>query len=525
MQTSSVLFLIFLLCSNNISSLSLKKRHLDPSGDSVQIKSITIDLIHPQYDTERLKEIYNQVEKLLVDARAQQERHNHMYIEKQKQCKVEQVQKQALVEADSAIIKAAEEARKECYVTQEELLKKKQEIEFKIQNLEEQIKAIQDAIENEDKVKELNINFGILIQKIMEFLKGEVKTMDVFLQFDWLNRAKDFINESREKGEAQESETIKIGGLNIKGDLKFKDGKLHGSLDWFRDQEKKEQTETVQPQQQFQFPQQTQQVTVQPQQQVVQQPIVQPQQQVIQQPIVQPQQPVFQQPIVQQPIVQPQQPIVQQPIVQQPIVQQPIVQPQQPIVQQPIVQPQQPIVQPPSEVPFEEIPEIKAIEDENQNLFNQLLNLLQTLAVDINLYKAGLIKYDVFQKKLYSLKTLFESAKDSLERQTTEIEEEILETMVCIEHQTQIIDQNAIHVENNQQLHNASVDHCINFEEDFKKQSETRAANVQTLGEVLAKIQERMDNLPERVLGKYRMTMEYFKNTKVPKIHINRYFK
>ena len=455
MQTSSVLFLIFLLCSNNISSLSLKKRHLDPSGDSVQIKSITIDLIHPQYDTERLKEIYNQVEKLLVDARAQQERHNHMYIEKQKQCKVEQVQKQALVEADSAIIKAAEEARKECYVTQEELLKKKQEIEFKIQNLEEQIKAIQDAIENEDKVKELNINFGILIQKIMEFLKGEVKTMDVFLQFDWLNRAKDFINESREKGEAQESETIKIGGLNIKGGLKFKDGKLHGSLDWFRDQEKKEQTETVQPQQQFQFPQQTQQVTVQPQQPVV----------------------------------------------------------------------QQPIVQPPSEVPFEEIPEIKAIEDENQNLFNQLLNLLQTLAVDINLYKAGLIKYDIFQKKLYSLKTLFESAKDSLERQTTEIEEEILETMVCIEHQTQIIDQNAIHVENNQQLHNASVDHCINFEEDFKKQSETRAANVQTLGEVLAKIQERMDNLPERVLGKYRMTMEYFKNTKVPKIHINRYFK
>ena len=193
MQTSSVLFLIFLLCSNNISSLSLKKRHFDPSGDSVQIKSITIDLIHPQYDTERLKEIYNQVEKLLVDARTQQERHNHMYIEKQKQCKVEQVQKQALVEADSAIIKAAEEARKECYVTQEELLKKKQEIEFKIQNLEEQIKAIQDAIENEDKVKELNINFGILIQKIMEFLKGEVKTMDVFLQFDWLNRANDFI--------------------------------------------------------------------------------------------------------------------------------------------------------------------------------------------------------------------------------------------------------------------------------------------------------------------------------------------
>ena len=519
MQTSSVLFLIFLLCSNNISSLSLKKRHFDPSGDSVQIKSITIDLIHPQYDTERLKEIYNQVEKLLVDARTQQERHNHMYIEKQKQCKVEQVQKQALVEADSAIIKAAEEARKECYVTQEELLKKKQEIEFKIQNLEEQIKAIQDAIENEDKVKELNINFGILIQKIMEFLKGEVKTMDVFLQFDWLNRAKDFINESKEKGETEESETIKIGGLNIKGDLKFKDGKLHGSLDWFRDQEKKEQTETVQPQQQFQLPQQSQQVTVQPQQQVVQQPviqqpIVQPQQLIVQQPIVQPQQPVVQQPIVQQPIVQ--QPIVQQPIVQQPIV-------QQPIVQQPIVQ--QSIVQPPSEVPFEQIPEIKAIEDENQNLFNQLLNLLQTLAVDINLYKAGLIKYDVFQKKLYSLKTLFESAKDSLERQTTEIEEEILETMVCIEHQTQIIDQNAIHVENNQQLHNASVDHCINFEEDFKKQSETRAANVQTLGEVLAKIQERMDNLPERVLGKYRMTMEYFKNTKIPKIHINRYFK
>ena len=465
MQTSSVLFLIFLLCSNNISSLSLKKRHLDPSGDSVQIKSITIDLIHPEYDAQRIREIYNQVEKLLTEAKAQQERHNHMYIEKQKQCKVEQVQKQALVEADSAIIKAAEEARKECYTSQEELVKKKQEIEFKVQNLEEQIKAIQDAIENEDKVKELNINFGILIQKIMEFLKGEVKTMDVFLQFDWLNRAKDFIKESKDKGEAEESETIKIGGLNIKGDLKFKDGKLHGSLDWFRDQEKKEEPEIVQPQQQIQLPQQLQQEIIQPQQ------------------------------VIQQPIVQPQQVI------------------------------QQPIVQLPSEIPFEQIPEIKAIEDENQNLFNQLLNLLQTLAVDINLYKAGLIKYDIFQKKLYSLKTLFESAKDSLERQITEIEEEIIETMVCIEHQTQIIDQNSIHVENNQQLHNASVDHCINFEEDFKKQSETRAANVHTLGEVLAKIQERMDNLPERVLGKYRMTMEYFKNTKVPKIHINKYFK
>ena len=347
MRTSSVLFVIFLLCTN---SLPLNFRKLDSNHHKVIIDRIKVEFFNGEPSLEKLEELYAKVEKLLEEAKVQQTRHNQMYIENEKRCKKEHVEKQALIDTDTSAIETAELEKIECENTLKQIKETKDGIYLKIEKLNEYIAQLDKAINDENGMKELNIDFKAILEKLVEMIKNKV-TGTSFVQFDFLNRAKNFINSGIDNGKANESETIKIGGLNIKGDLGYQNGKLTGSLNIFGD--KKEQEEPV-----VQEPVVQQPVVQEPivQQPVVQQPIVQEpiiQQPVVQEPIVQiPQQPVVQQPVSQQPIVQqpifqvPQQPIVQQPVIQQPIVQEPVV--QEPIVQQPIVQqPQQPVVQQP----------------------------------------------------------------------------------------------------------------------------------------------------------------------------------
>ena len=351
MRTSSVLFVIFLLCTN---SLPLNFRKLDSNHHKVIIDRIKVEFFNGEPSLEKLEELYAKVEKLLEEAKVQQTRHNQMYIENEKRCKKEHVEKQALIDTDTSAIETAELEKIECENTLKQIKETKDGIYLKIEKLNEYIAQLDKAINDENGMKELNIDFKAILEKLVEMIKNKV-TGTSFVQFDFLNRAKNFINSGIDNGKANESETIKIGGLNIKGDLGYQNGKLTGSLNIFGD--KKEQEEPLVQEPVVQEPVVQEPVVQEPivQQPIVQEPVIQvPQQPIVQEPIVQqpivqqpiPQQPIVQQPVVQQPIVQ--QPIVQQPIVQQPIVQQPIV--QQPVVQQPVVQQpvvQQPIVQQP----------------------------------------------------------------------------------------------------------------------------------------------------------------------------------
>ena len=563
MRTSSVLFVIFLLCTN---SLPLNFRKLDSNHHKVIIDRIKVEFFNGEPSLEKLEELYAKVEKLLEEAKVQQTRHNQMYIENEKRCKKEHVEKQALIDTDTSAIETAELEKIECENTLKQIKETKDGIYLKIEKLNEYIAQLDKAINDESGMKELNIDFKAILEKLIEMIKQKV-TGTSFVQFDFLDRAKNFVNEGVENGKASQSETFSIGGLNLKGDLGYQNGKLTGSLSLFGDEQQQPQQPVVQQpivqqpvvqqpivqQPVVQQPIVQQPVVQQPVvQQIVQQPIVQPivQQPVVQQPIVQqPQQPVVQQPIVQQPIVQ--QPIVQQPIVQQPVVQQPIVQQQIaqqqiaqpqapvqqqviqpqipietqiPVVQQPIVQQQiaqQPIVQQPVEQIEEKTEEI---EEESKTVFEKLIEILKALLIDLNLYKMGLMSHDNIKEKLIKLKTSFEESKLQLEDELQPLLEQEKLALECVNSQDKIIDEAAVHVESNQQLHDTSVKICREFGEDFVKHGEQRAANVHALGELLKYIKEKMEILPENVLQKYQEAVEYFKNNQDKVIHVNKYF-
>ena len=525
MRTSSVLFVIFLIFTN---SLPLQHRKLDSYRQRVEIESISLEFFSGAPSKEKLEAIYAKVEKLLEEAKLQQTRHNQMYIENEKQCKKEQAQKQALIDTDSSSIETAENTKVECEKTLKEINEVKEGINKKIEKLNEYIAQLDKAINDETGMKELNIDFKTILEKLIEMIKQKV-TGTSFVQFDFLDRAKNFVNEGVENGKASQSETFSIGGLNLKGDLGYQNGKLTGSLSLFGD----EQQQPVVQQPVVQEPIVQQPVVQQPQQPVVQQPIVQqPQQPVVQQPIVQ--QPVVQQPIVQQPIVQQQ--IAQQQIAQQQIaqpqapVQQQVIQPQIPIetqipiVQQPIVQ--QPVVQQPIvQQPVKQIEEkTEEIEEESKTVFEKLIEILKALLIDLNLYKMGLMSHDNIKEKLIKLKTSFEESKLQLEDELQPLLEQEKLALECVNSQDKIIDEAAVHVESNQQLHDTSVKICREFGEDFVKHGEQRAANVHALGELLKYIKEKMEILPENVLQKYQEAVEYFKNNQDKVIHVNKYF-
>ena len=550
MRTSSVLFVIFLLCTN---SLPLNFRKLDSNHHKVIIDRIKVEFFNGEPSLEKLEELYAKVEKLLEEAKVQQTRHNQMYIENEKRCKKEHVEKQALIDTDTSAIETAELEKIECENTLKQIKETKDGIYLKIEKLNEYIAQLDKAINDENGMKELNIDFKAILEKLVEMIKNKV-TGTSFVQFDFLNRAKNFINSGIDNGKANESETIKIGGLNIKGDLGYQNGKLTGSLNIFGD--KKEQEEPVVQEPVVQEP-------------VVQQPIVQ--QPIVQEPVIQvPQQPIVQEPIVQQPVVQepivqiPQQPVVQQPVVQQPIVQQPIVQQpvieqqlpllddvieqptpmqqiitQQPIIQQQIIsQPQVPlqqqIIQPqiPVEIPQQPIAQLpqqtitqqpilqqpiiemeektEEIIEEGEDLFSKLISTLKALLIDLNLYKIGLTSHDKIKEKLITLKTSFEETKETLENELEPLIEQEKFATECIANQEKIIDEAVVNVDGNQKLQDASAQLCKEFGQDFVNHGKQRAANVHALGELLKEIRNKIDHMPENIINKYREAVDYF---------------
>ena len=111
MRTSSVLFVIFLLCTN---SLPLNFRKLDSNHHKVIIDRIKVEFFNGEPSLEKLEELYAKVEKLLEEAKVQQTRHNQMYIENEKRCKKEHVEKQALIDTDTSAIETAELEKIEC---------------------------------------------------------------------------------------------------------------------------------------------------------------------------------------------------------------------------------------------------------------------------------------------------------------------------------------------------------------------------------------------------------------------------
>ena len=433
MRTSSVLFVIFLIFTN---SLPLQHRKLDSYRQRVEIESISLEFFSGAPSKEKLEAIYAKVEKLLEEAKLQQTRHNQMYIENEKQCKKEQAQKQALIDTDSSSIETAENTKVECEKTLKEINEVKEGINKKIEKLNEYIVQLDKAINDETGMKELNIDFKVILEKLIEMIKQKV-TGTSFVQFDFLDRAKNFVNEGVENGKASQSETFSIGGLNLKGDLGYQNGKLTGSLSLFGDEQQ-----------------------------------------------------------------QPQQPVVQQPIVQQPVL-------QQPIVQQPVEQ-------------IEE--KTEEIEEESKTVFEKLIEILKALLIDLNLYKMGLMSHDNIKEKLIKLKTSFEESKLQLEGELQPLLEQEKLALECVNSQDKIIDEAAVHVESNQQLHDTSVKICREFGEDFVKHGEQRAANVHALGELLKYIKEKMEILPENVLQKYQEAVEYFKNNQDKVIHVNKYF-
>ena len=98
MKIQSTIFFIFLILTNSINSLSIK---LDSRAQSRQIQKVKSDLINSECMNtgsdcaSNLQYIYDRVEELLKEARAQQEKHNELQIQNYQQCKNEEKFKDA----------------------------------------------------------------------------------------------------------------------------------------------------------------------------------------------------------------------------------------------------------------------------------------------------------------------------------------------------------------------------------------------------------------------------------------------
>ena len=71
MKTQTTIFLIFLLCSSSINSLSMK---LDSTSQTKQIQQVKVELINSDLGKTSLQMIYNKVEALLNELKNQQEK-------------------------------------------------------------------------------------------------------------------------------------------------------------------------------------------------------------------------------------------------------------------------------------------------------------------------------------------------------------------------------------------------------------------------------------------------------------------
>ena len=193
-----------------------------------------LELINSDASKESVQYIYDKVSAMLEEAKAQQEKHNSLYNEKKEQC-----EKKTTTKADYVLVNGAEMTPEACLAEKEEYTRKKEEINKKIEEMNKTLEDLNKVLNDES-----GDSLSTLKDKFIAFLKEKFGIS--LVQFDLLDRAKDFVTSAKQNGQAQDSATVKIGDYGVKGDLSYKDGKLQGSLNLFGG--KQQQKTQAQPQ-------------------------------------------------------------------------------------------------------------------------------------------------------------------------------------------------------------------------------------------------------------------------------------
>ena len=549
MNTQSVLFFIFLIFTSSINSLTLKTNKLDSRAQTKQIKKMKLELINSDASKESVQYIYDKVSAMLEEAKAQQEKHNSLYNEKKEQC-----EKKTTTKADYVLVNGAEMKIETCLAEKEEYTMQKEEINKKIEEMTQTLEELNKVLNDES-----GDTLSTLKDKLIAFLKEKLGIS--LVQFDLLDRAKDFVTSAKQNGQAQDSATVKLGDYGVKGDLSYKDGKLQGSLNLFggKQQQKTQaqpqkvqtssqpivdnsedimvkppQTQTVQSQpQKIQSQSQTQKVQSQPQKIQSQPQKVQSQPQKIQsqpqkvqsqtQTVQSQPQKVQTQQIVQEPVddvlvKEPQAQKVDDTIVTpEPVIEEPetVPQPQTPIVQQPESSPIQDTVEEPideskeseqiisSQQPIESTEQPKIQEEiatvEQPKKEESFVDYIKDIIKRIATYKLGFSSLDSVKEKVSELKVKIESGIEEKKAELAKVEEKEAEYGDCEAAEIQVPNEDA---------------QCARLQEEYNKQLENRAKNVALLGEVLEIVKEKMDTIPKGLLVTYYDTESFFRGQK-----------
>ena len=552
MNTQSVLFFIFLIFTSSINSLTLKTNKLDSRAQTKQIKKMKLELINSDASKESVQYIYDKVSAMLEEAKAQQEKHNSLYNEKKEQC-----EKKTTTKADYVLVNGAEMTPEACLAEKEEYTRKKEEINKKIEEMNKTLEDLNKVLNDES-----GDSLSTLKDKFIAFLKEKFGIS--LVQFDLLDRAKDFVTSAKQNGQAQDSATVKVGDYGVKGDLSYKDGKLQGSLNLFggKQQQKTQaqpqkvqtpsqpivddsedilvkptQTQTVQSQpQKVQSQPQTQTVQSQPQkvqtpsqsQTVQSQPQKiqsQPQTQTVQsqpQKVQTPSQPqTIQTPSQSQTVQTPSQP--QTPQVEdtienpEPVTEEPetVPQPQTPVVEQPESAPVQDTV----DEPIDESKESEQIISSQQPVESSELPTIQEVITPVEQPKQeeSFVDYikDIIKKiatyklGLSSLDSVKEKVSELKAKVESGIEEQKAELAKLEEKEAEYGNCEPAEI----QVPNEDAQ-CARLQEEYNKQLENRAKNVALLGEVLEIVKEKMDTIPKGLLVTYYDTESFFRGQK-----------
>ena len=559
MNTQSVLFFIFLIFTSSINSLTLKTNKLDSRAQTKQIKKMKLELINSDASKESVQYIYDKVSAMLEEAKAQQEKHNSLYNEKKEQC-----EKKTTTKADYVLVNGAEMTPEACLAEKEEYTRKKEEINKKIEEMNKTLEDLNKVLNDES-----GDSLSTLKDKFIAFLKEKFGIS--LVQFDLLDRAKDFVTSAKQNGQAQDSATVKVGDYGVKGDLSYKDGKLQGSLNLFggKQQQKTQaqpqkvqtpsqpivddsedilvkptQTQTVQSQpqkvqtpsqpqtaqsqpQKVQTPSQSQTVQSQPQkiQSQPQKVQSQPQTQTVQsqpQKVQTPSQPqTIQTPSQSQTVQTPSQP--QTPQVEdtienpEPVTEEPetVPQPQTPVVEQPESAPVQDTV----DEPIDESKESEQIISSQQPVESSELPTIQEVITPVEQPKQeeSFVDYikDIIKKiatyklGLSSLDSVKEKVSELKAKVESGIEEQKAELAKLEEKEAEYGNCEPAEI----QVPNEDAQ-CARLQEEYNKQLENRAKNVALLGEVLEIVKEKMDTIPKGLLVTYYDTESFFRGQK-----------
>ena len=560
MNTQSVLFFIFLIFTSSINSLTLKTNKLDSRAQTKQIKKMKLELINSDASKESVQYIYDKVSAMLEEAKAQQEKHNSLYNEKKEQC-----EKKTTTKADYVLVNGAEMTPEACLAEKEEYTRKKEEINKKIEEMNKTLEDLNKVLNDES-----GDSLSTLKDKFIAFLKEKFGIS--LVQFDLLDRAKDFVTSAKQNGQAQDSATVKVGDYGVKGDLSYKDGKLQGSLNLFggKQQQKTQaqpqkvqtpsqpivddsedilvkptqtqtvqsqpqkvqsqpQTQTVQSQpQKVQTPSQSQTVQSQPQKIQSQPQTVQsqPQTQTVQsqpQKVQTPSQPqTIQTPSQSQTVQtpsQPQTPQVEDTIIEnpEPVIEEPetVPQPQTPVVEQPESAPVQDTV----DEPIDESKESEQIISSQQPVESSELPTIQEVITPVEQPKQeeSFVDYikDIIKKiatyklGLSSLDSVKEKVSELKAKVESGIEEQKAELAKLEEKEAEYGNCEPAEI----QVPNEDAQ-CARLQEEYNKQLENRAKNVALLGEVLEIVKEKMDTIPKGLLVTYYDTESFFRGQK-----------